>query len=76
MSLIAPEAVTLDWPGLLRAGLGELRLLPRDFWGLTPAELRLMLGRSLAVPPISRARLNELAAAYPDSVKGQADGPD
>jgi uncharacterized phage protein (TIGR02216 family) len=76
MSLIPPEAVTLDWPGLMRAGFGELRLLPRDFWGLTPAELRLMLGRSLAVPPISRARLEELAAAYPDPVKGPPDGRD
>lgn len=66
MSLIAPEAVTLDWPGLLRAGLAELRLLPRDFWALTPAELRLMMGRSLTAPPISRSRLEELAAQYPD----------
>ena len=56
----------IDWPGLMRAGIGGLRLLPRDFWGLTPAELRMMLGVGAAVPPLSRARLEELAAAFPD----------
>lgn len=76
MSHLAPEAATLDWPGLLRAGLAELRLLPRDFWALTPAELRLMLGRSLTAPPITRTRLEELAALYPDPVKGADHGRD
>ena len=30
----------LDWPGLMRAGLGQLRLTPDAFWRLTPIELR------------------------------------
>ena len=56
----------LDWPGLMRAGLGRLRLSPDVFWRLTPAELALMLGDPEAVPPLNRARLEELARAWPD----------
>jgi len=62
----------IDGPGLMRAGIGGLRLLPREFWALTPAELRMMLGVGAAVPPLSRARLEELAAAFPD--RERADG--
>ncbi|MCV6593733.1 MAG: phage tail assembly chaperone [Silicimonas sp.] len=54
-----------DWPALLRAGLG-LGLRPAEFWALTPAELALMLGREGSGAPLSRARLEELAAAFPD----------
>ena len=65
----------MDWPGLMRAGIGGLRLLPRDFWGLTPAELRVMLGLgAAAVPPLSRARLAELAAAFPDGERMDGTG--
>ena len=56
----------LDWPGLMRAGLGRLRLSPDVFWRLTPAELALMLGDPEAVPPLNRTRLEELARAWPD----------
>lgn len=62
----------IDWPGLMRAGIGGLRLEPAVFWALTPAELRLMLGLEAAVPPLSRARLAELVAAFPDG--GMTDG--
>lgn len=55
-----------DWPGLMRAGLQGLRLRPGEFWALSPAELMLMLGRGAGAPPLSRARLEELAAAFPD----------
>lgn len=55
-----------DWPGLMRAGLGRLGLGPREFWALTPAELMLMLGDPAGVAPLSRARLDELARAWPD----------
>ncbi len=58
----------IDWAGLLRAGLAGLRLTPEAFWRLTPAELRLMLGLEGAGPPLSRARLEELAAAFPDKM--------
>lgn len=56
----------IDWPGLLRAGLHGLRLEPAVFWRLTPVELRIMLGAEPAAAPLTRARLDELAAAYPD----------
>lgn len=66
----------IDWPGLIRAGLRELRLEPAAFWRLTPAELRMMLGAEQAAPPLTRARLAELAAAFPDKEKGTGDGDD
>ncbi|TYB82880.1 rcc01693 family protein [Maritimibacter fusiformis] len=56
----------LDWPGLMRAGMRGLGLAPRDFWALTPAELMLMLGREAGELPLGRARLDELARAFPD----------
>jgi uncharacterized phage protein (TIGR02216 family) len=64
----------IDWRGLLQAGLHDLRLEPAAFWRLTPVELRMMLGREQMVPPLTRARLAELAAAFPDARKDQGDG--
>lgn len=60
----------LDWPGLMRAGLHGLGLTPAEFWRLTPAELMLMLGAETGSEPLSRARLEELARAYPDRKEG------
>jgi len=56
----------LDWPGLLRAGLQGLRLKPAEFWALSPVELLLMLGLEGGPAPMARARLDELARAFPD----------
>ena len=67
----------MDWPGLMRLGLRELRLSPTDFWALTPAELLVKLGLDASQPGLTRARLNELAAAYPDTdepMKGNGHG--
>ena len=64
-----------DWPALMRAGIRGLGLRPGEFWALTPAELRLMLGDA-APAPLRRARLDELLAAYPDQAKGRDDGRD
>ncbi len=64
----------LDWPALMRAGLHELRLTPAHFWALTPLELQMMLGRESGTPPVTRARLEELAARFPDITKGTDDG--
>ena len=65
----------IDWAGLMRAGIGRLGLAPEVFWRLTPVELRMMLGAEQAAPPLTRARLAELAAAFPDvSEKGKGDG--
>ena len=64
----------IDWGGLMRAGLGGLRLTPGAFWALTPAELRLMLGRDAGPAPLSRAALDELARAFPDQSEDTDDG--
>ena len=64
----------IDWPGLMRAGLGQLGLAPDVFWRLSPMELRIMLGAETTLPPLTRARLEELAAAFPDGIKGGKDG--
>lgn len=64
----------MDWAGLLRRGLRELRLAPADFWALTPVELMMMLGLDEAEAPLTRARLAELAAAYPDKVRSEDHG--
>jgi len=66
-----------DFVGLLRAALapqalGGLGLRPHQFWALTPIEVQLMLGREAGGALMSRARLEELAAAYPDG-KGPKD---
>jgi uncharacterized phage protein (TIGR02216 family) len=55
-----------DWPALMRAGLQGLGLLPDDFWRITPAELLMMLGDTPGVAPMGRARLEALAARFPD----------
>ena len=61
----------IDWAGLMRAGLQGLGLTPDAFWRLTPVELKIMLGLEGASAPLSRARLDELAAAFPDRRRDQ-----
>ena len=56
----------IDWAGLMRAGLLGLGLAPDAFWRLTPVELRVMLGLEAGAAPLTRARLDELARAFPD----------
>jgi uncharacterized phage protein (TIGR02216 family) len=69
-----------DWPALMRAGLrpvqaGGAGLQPGVFWSLTPAELLLILGREGANAPMGRARLEELARAFPDRDPGGSAAP-
>ena len=64
----------IDWPALRRAGLLGLRLTPEAFWRLTPLELRLMLGLDPDAPMLTRARLGELMASYPDQPRRTASG--
>lgn len=65
---------SIDWAGLMRAGLGTLGLTPEVFWRLTPVELRIMLGVDAAASPLTRARLDELARAFPDRERERDDG--
>ena len=46
--------------------LGGLGLTPAAFWALTPAELALMLGIEGGGGAMTRDRLAELVARYPD----------
>ncbi len=69
----ADAARLLDWAGLMRAGIGGPGLLPRDFWALTPFELRVLLGLEATAAPLTRARLEDLTARFPDRVKGDRD---
>lgn len=64
----------IDWPALMRAGLRGLGLTPAEFWRLTPAELLVMLGAEPGAPGFTRARLEELARAFPDATRGGGDG--
>ncbi|MEE4186853.1 MAG: rcc01693 family protein [Roseobacter sp.] len=57
----------IDWPNLMRAGLQGLRLTPDDFWALTPAELKMMLGDPERSGPLLSDGLESLMAAYPDT---------
>ncbi|MEM7718989.1 MAG: phage tail assembly chaperone [Pseudomonadota bacterium] len=57
-----------QWGELLRAGCA-LGMVPRDVWSLTPAELAFLLGKDSHAAPLSRSRLEELAAAFPDDGK-------
>jgi len=62
-----------DWPALMRAGFRGLGLRPDQFWQLTPAELMLMLGVGTTDAPMGRARLEELAQAFPDKMEKDHD---
>lgn len=64
----------VDWPALMRLGLGALRLPPEAFWSMTPGEFRRALEGAGLVPfgggarSMDRGRLAELMAAFPDRV--------
>jgi uncharacterized phage protein (TIGR02216 family) len=66
----------MDFAGLLRAALapqiaGGLGLTPQVFWGLTPHELRLMLGRDEeGLGQMTKSGLAALMRQYPDQHKG------
>ena len=53
--------------GLMRLGLGALRLEPQVFWALTPMELATMAGVSPKDQKhLGRDWFNALFAAFPD----------
>ena len=56
----------IGWVALMRVGLGQLRLTPEKFWGLTPAEFMMMAGIDAARPAMGRERLDALLTAFPD----------
>lgn len=63
----------LDFEGLLRVALGELKLKPAEFWALTPYEFMIMTGRTASARPMIRAQLEALSRAFPDTEEKQDD---
>lgn len=57
----------LDFGGMLRVALAELKLQPSAFWALTPYEFMTMTGRTSAEMPMVRARFDALSRAFPDT---------
>jgi uncharacterized phage protein (TIGR02216 family) len=64
----------IDWAGLMQVGLHGLGMHPDAFWRLTPVELRIKLGAQTGAAPLTRARLEDLARAFPDVKRGPTDG--
>lgn len=60
----------VDWPLLMRLGLGLLRLCPADFWAMTVPEFLAalegagLIGREPAA--MGRSGLERLMAEFPD----------
>lgn len=63
-----------DWSALMQAGLHGLGLKPSEFWALTPAELRVMLGQVQGHRPLARDGLEALMQAFPDKNGDMSDG--
>ncbi len=63
----------IDWDGLMRLGLGALRLPPDQFWAMTPGEFcRALQGAGLHPVPglrMERSVLERLMAAHPDTAR-------
>ncbi len=58
----------IDWPGLMRLGLGVLKLPPDVFWGMTPRELAAAAApyRASAQGAPDRDALDRLMRRFPD----------
>ena len=53
------------WAELMAAGLGTLRLPPRDFWAATPREIAAAFPRRSGAA-LPRAVLDQLLEQFPD----------
>lgn len=73
--VVGTRAGRIDWDGLMRLGLGALRLPPDQFWSMTPVELtRALEGAGLRSVPslaIGRRMLETLMEAHPDRARSK-----
>ncbi|MEO0681856.1 MAG: rcc01693 family protein [Pseudomonadota bacterium] len=63
----------MDWAGLMRVGLGVLRLSPDAFWAMTPREFAAACSAFDGpdeAPAMARRDLEALMARFPDDRKG------
>jgi uncharacterized phage protein (TIGR02216 family) len=51
--------MSFPWGRLMRTGLGELRLAPRDFWSMTLKELAAAAGRDMPDVGTLRRLIND-----------------
>jgi len=62
----------VDWNGLMRLGIGRLRLAPDTFWAMSPREFAAALEGAGVAAPVGRAQLGQLMAKFPDGGAGRA----
>ena len=69
----------VDWTGLMRLGLGALRLSPEVFWQMTPVELQRALEGAGILPlegqMLLRKDLDRLMQDHPDAPRNAVDRP-
>ena len=63
----------LPWQDLMRIGLGQLKLTPKQFWNTTPRELKCDIEGELNAfigdglhNPLSKSNLEKLMKKFPD----------
>ena len=66
----------IDWAGLMRLGLVELRLAPEVFWTLTPAELLLIAGAGPVARPLTGPGSRRCWRAFPTGRRSRRRGSD
>lgn len=65
----------IAWDELQAFGIGRMRMLPDDFWALTPRELMILAGISeFEAGFLDRDGLDRLMRSYPDRKEGDPDG--
>lgn len=57
----------MNWPRQIRRASREFGIAPEAFWRLSLKEWRALTGQPTGLAPISRADLEALIDAYPDT---------
>lgn len=65
----------IAWRDLMRFGLSELQISPKDFWQLTPSELLMMAGEpGGSMNAVDRSGLAALMRQFPDEQRSDNGG--
>jgi len=57
---------SVNWTDWMTAAVHGAGISLDAFWGLTPAELMFLLGKTQNIQPLNRDRLAQLCAQFPD----------